>query len=104
MRLDSPAGIYTRLHKAGISTKRRPAKAARLPRAAKPSTSALARVSRSPVERLTRKFQADPEEPNGRVPPARIKFRVIECELSAGSDALTEGLRALTTALKQNPE
>lgn len=100
--IKSPAGVYQRLHQAGISTKRRPAEAARLPRASKPSTAALARVARSPLGHRRPKFEADPEEPNGRAPEARIKFRVIECELSAGSDALTEGLRALTTALKQD--
>lgn len=100
--LKSPAGVYQRLHQAGISTKRRPAEAARLPRAPKPSTAALARVARSPLSHHRPKFEAEPEETNGRATSARIKFRVIECELSAGSDALTEGLRALTTALKQN--
>lgn len=104
------SGIYARLKKAGVNgTRRRPAETARLPRAAQPSSRALSLAD--PERRRKRQASLSVTPPatpadghaveNGERPAARIKFRVVECELAADDRTLAEGLRALTTALTQ---
>lgn len=103
------SAVYGRLRAGGakmrsIGDKRggRPAQAARLPRQPRPSSRALARVDhengRGPLVPAEAPAAAAPERSNGA---AHIRFRVIECEIGAGNETLTEGIRALTEALQR---
>lgn len=98
--------IYGRLKRAGV-TRANPASLARFQNQAKPSPRALARPASIVKAKGGRALAA--AEPATLAPStstgndsAHVRFRVVECEASADSGALTEAIRAFTQALSKS--